>query len=111
MISFNLFQLLSCLQFEQSTASLKKELEVITPQLDEMRKRKNERRRQFVEILDQIHNISKELCRSTEDNLFTMAIDESDLSLKQLEELQRQSVTLQKEKVQFLFCFPLVPSY
>ncbi|CAK9165217.1 unnamed protein product [Ilex paraguariensis] len=85
-------------KFEQSTASLKKELELITPQLDEMRKRKNERRRQFVEILDQIHNISKELCRSTEDNLFTMAIDESDLSLKQLEELQRQSVTLQKEK-------------
>ncbi|XP_059651539.1 65-kDa microtubule-associated protein 3-like isoform X2 [Cornus florida] len=85
-------------QFEQSAGSLKKELEAIMPQLEEMRKRKSERRSQFVKVLDQIRSISKEIYRSTEDDLCTTVVDESDLSLKKLEELRSQLLALQKEK-------------
>ncbi|KAA8520527.1 hypothetical protein F0562_014783 [Nyssa sinensis] len=86
------------MKLEQGAGNLKKEVEAVMPQLEEMRKRKSERKSQFVEVLDQIRNISKEICRSTEDDLYTTIIDESDLSLKRLEELQSQLLALQKEK-------------
>lgn len=88
-----------CQQVEQNTRSLKKELEAIKPELDEMRKRKFERRNRFIEVLDKIHAISKEIYRSEEDNPHMRVIDESDLSLRRLEELQRQLLALEKEKV------------
>lgn len=88
-----------CQQVEQSTGSLKKELEAIMPELDEMRKRKIERRNRFVEVLDKIHDISKEIYRTKEDNSYMRVIDESDLSLKRLDELQSQLLALEKEKV------------
>lgn len=69
------------------------------PELDEMRKRKFERRNRFVEVLDKIDDISKEIYRSKEDNSYMRVIDESDLSLKRLDELQSQLLALEKEKV------------
>ena len=49
-----------------------------------MRKLKCERKKQFVEVLDQLLNISKELCKPREDNLYKIVMDETDLSLKRL---------------------------
>ncbi|KAI3884729.1 hypothetical protein MKW92_039499 [Papaver armeniacum] len=43
---------------QKSTGKLKEELRAIIPQLDEMKKRKWERRNQFVEVLDHIQKIA-----------------------------------------------------
>ncbi|CAL5397983.1 unnamed protein product [Camellia sinensis] len=86
------------LHTKQCAGSLKKELEAVMPLLEEMRKKKFERRSQFVEVLDKIKNISKEMCISLEDNRCMAVINENDLSLKRLEELHIQLHALQKEK-------------
>ena len=86
----------------QSARTLKEELEAIVPILEEMRKQKIERRHQFLEVLDQIKNISKEIYRSTEDSQCTVVTNECDLSLKRLEELHIQLHALQKEKVCYM---------
>lgn len=71
---------------------------MIIPLLDEMQKRKAERRSRFLEFFEQIKHISNELS-SEECNHHKNALDESDLSIKKLEELQEQLESLQKEKV------------
>ena len=45
-------------------------------------------RNQFVKLLEQIENISNELYNDSEDTLFSLVVDETDLFLKKLEELQ-----------------------
>ncbi|KAI3693292.1 hypothetical protein L6452_33126 [Arctium lappa] len=87
-------QPLSMKQFEPS--SLRKQLAAILPQLEMMQKKKSERKLQFTEILDQIHNISTEL--STEDKSCMPVIDESDLSLGRLEEFKTKLHALENEK-------------
>ncbi|KAF6152232.1 hypothetical protein GIB67_005886 [Kingdonia uniflora] len=63
-----------------------------------MRKRKCERRNQFVEVLDQIQKLSREISATIQYNPSQAAIDEADLSLKKLEELTRHLQALQKYK-------------
>lgn len=92
-------QLISCFQSDQNTGNLKEELRAIVPQLEEMRKRKCDRRNQFLEALEQIHKISTEIYTPLENKLVKTVLDESDLSLKKLDELHRQLQALQKEKV------------
>jgi protein regulator of cytokinesis 1 len=75
---------------------LKEELRKTIPQLEEMRKRKLDRRKQFHEVLEGIRKISSEIYGSSDHNVF---VDEADLSLKKLEELHRQLHELEKEKV------------
>ncbi|KAF2292049.1 hypothetical protein GH714_000357 [Hevea brasiliensis] len=81
-------------QADQNAGSLKEELQRILPQLDEMRKRKLDRRSQFLEVLEEIQKISNEIYGSA----VHIFVDEADLSLRKLEELQRQLHALQKEK-------------
>ncbi|XP_018817914.1 65-kDa microtubule-associated protein 3-like [Juglans regia] len=85
-------------QSVQNTGSLKEELSRILPQLEEMRKRKSERRNQFLEVQEQIQKISNEIYGSTEYISSMLVVDESDLSLRKLEELHRELHELQKEK-------------
>ena len=87
------------LQSDQNLGSLKEELKIIVPQIEEMRKRKVERRNQFLEVLDQIQKISSEIYCSSEYTPYNTIVDESDLSLRKLEELHRELQSLQKEKV------------
>ncbi|KAK1305744.1 65-kDa microtubule-associated protein 3 [Acorus calamus] len=82
---------------DQSGVSLKEELKAIVPQLEEMRKRKSDRRIQFLEVLEKIQKASVEI-GSVDVNMSMMVVDETDLSLKRLEELQKQLQALQKEK-------------
>lgn len=82
----------------QSSRSLKMELQTIIPQLQEMQRRKKERSLQFTDVLEQIHNITRDLCSSLDENAFVAVFDETDLSLKRLEELKIQLLALQKEK-------------
>ncbi|CAL9100732.1 unnamed protein product, partial [Musa acuminata var. zebrina] len=84
-------------QSNHSTGSLKEELKSIGPQLEEMRKRKVERWNQFLEVIEQIRKISFEIT-SSEGNQSKLAVDESDLSARRLEDLYRQLESLQKEK-------------
>lgn len=93
--------LLVCPQFDtKSCGTLKKERETVVLQLEEMRKLKTERKKQFSEVLHQLKNISSELYGSVAVNAYS---DENNLSLKRLEELQKQLVQLQNEKVISVF--------
>ncbi|XP_073061403.1 65-kDa microtubule-associated protein 9-like [Primulina eburnea] len=80
------------------SGTLKKELLAIMPQLEDMKKKKTERKGQFAEVKKQINCILKEFSGSTEEILDTLVIDDSDLSLKKLEDLQNKLLLLQKEK-------------
>lgn len=81
---------------------MKEELKKILPQLEEMRKRKSERRNQFLDALEEIRNISNEIQGSI-GYIPSTTVDETDLSLRKLEELHRQLQALQKEKVKLFF--------
>ncbi|KAJ8752928.1 hypothetical protein K2173_008663 [Erythroxylum novogranatense] len=81
-------------QADKSAGSLKEEYQRILPQLEEMRKRKSDRKSQFVEVLGEIEKMSNELHGSA----VHMHVDETDLSLRKLEELNRQFHALQTEK-------------
>ncbi|XP_020219857.1 65-kDa microtubule-associated protein 3 [Cajanus cajan] len=79
----------------KSCGSLKKARETVVTQLEEMRKLKTERKKKFSEVLYQLKIISSELYDSMVVNAF---LDENNLSLKRLEELQKQLLQLQNEK-------------
>ncbi|RDX98664.1 65-kDa microtubule-associated protein 3, partial [Mucuna pruriens] len=81
---------------DHKAESLKEELARIRPELEEMQKRKSERRNQFIEVQEQIQSISNEIYGPRE--YITVVVDETDLSLRRLEELHRQLLALQKEK-------------
>ncbi|XP_061348609.1 65-kDa microtubule-associated protein 3-like [Gastrolobium bilobum] len=79
----------------KSCGSLKKGRETVVSQLDEMHKLKTERKKQFLEVLHQLQNISCELYGSVGVSAY---FDENNLSLKRLEELQKQLLQFQNEK-------------
>uniref|UniRef100_A0A1J3HR31 65-kDa microtubule-associated protein 3 n=1 Tax=Noccaea caerulescens TaxID=107243 RepID=A0A1J3HR31_NOCCA len=85
-------------QSDQSVGSLKQELGTILPELEEMQKRKTERRNQFVPVLEEIVSIANDIRGQGEDVPSKPRIDETDLSMRKLEELQCQLRALQKEK-------------
>ncbi|KAI3731268.1 hypothetical protein L1987_62456 [Smallanthus sonchifolius] len=81
-------------QSDQNPKSLKAELRAILPELEEMKKRKAERKNQFIEVLEQIQKIQMEIYTTS----FKTVLDETDLSLRKLEELHVQLQVLEKEK-------------
>ncbi|XP_060203445.1 65-kDa microtubule-associated protein 3 [Lycium barbarum] len=85
-------------QSDQSLGGLKAELRTILPELDEMRNRKSERKNQFIEVTKQIQKIRDEIFRPTGCTSTTVVVDESDLSIRKLEELHAELLALQKEK-------------
>ncbi|KAH7854675.1 hypothetical protein Vadar_016726 [Vaccinium darrowii] len=78
--------------------NLKEELSAIIQRLEETRKWKCDRRNQLVEVLGQIQKISSELQCSSGYSPASAVEDETDLSLRKLEELQRELQALRKEK-------------
>ena len=58
---------------------------------------KSDRRNQFLDVLEKIERIKTEISGSTIPS--KMVLDETDLSHRKLEELQRHLYELQKEKV------------
>nr|XP_043617309.1 65-kDa microtubule-associated protein 3-like [Erigeron canadensis] len=81
-------------QSDQKAGSLKVELRAILPELEEMKKRKAERRNKFLQLLEQIQKIHKEMYATSSN----MVLDETDLSIRKLDELNTKLQTLQKEK-------------
>lgn len=98
-------------QPDQKAIGLKEELNMIIPSIEEMRKKRSERKKQFVEVLDQICDISSEIYGSAENSLSQRTVDENDLSLRRLEELQPQLLALQKEKVHSLGFFDVIGDF
>ncbi|KAK1392833.1 65-kDa microtubule-associated protein 3 [Heracleum sosnowskyi] len=84
-------------QSDQTPRSLKEELRTIRPQLEEMRKRKLDRRNQFYDVVEQIQKIRNEIYRSDKSTC-SPGVAATDLSLRKLEELQQELQDLQKEK-------------
>ncbi|KAL8126257.1 65-kDa microtubule-associated protein 3-like [Apium graveolens] len=85
-------------QSDQTPRSLKEELKTIRPQLEEMQKRKLDRRNQFYDVVAQVQKIRNEIDRSDKSTIYSPGVDEADLSLRKLEELQQELQDLQKEK-------------
>lgn len=85
-------------QTEHRAGSLKEELSALLPYLEEMRKRKLDRKNHFLDIIEQIQEVSTEIYGSETYDSTEKVVDENDLSLGRLEELQRQLQSLQKEK-------------
>ncbi|KAF3661983.1 65-kDa microtubule-associated protein 3 [Capsicum annuum] len=82
-------------QSDKNQGGLKSELRAVLPELEEMQKRKSERKNQFIEVMKQIQMIKNEIYRFSSTSL---VVDESDLSLRKLEELHTELLALQKEK-------------
>ncbi|KAL0317702.1 UNVERIFIED_CONTAM: microtubule-associated protein 3 [Sesamum angustifolium] len=91
-------------QLRQAIADAEAELAAICSamgeraKIEEMRKRKSDRKNQFIEVLEEIQRIKHEIYRSGGYVYNNMAVDETDLSIRKLEELHRELQALQKEK-------------
>ncbi|CAN6478905.1 unnamed protein product [Victoria cruziana] len=84
---------------ERRPSSLKEQLALLTPLLEDLRIRKEERVKQFADIKAQIEKISGELSGYTELNVKnSVIVEEYDLSLRKLNECQLHLQSLQKEK-------------
>ena len=85
-------------QNELKSASLKAQLSAIAPQLEEFRSKKQERIKQFTEVISQIEKISNEIkgVHATSEH---WSSNEEDLSIRRLDELRDRLQVLQKEKV------------
>ncbi|XP_047057011.1 65-kDa microtubule-associated protein 3 [Lolium rigidum] len=84
-------------QPNQKLHGLREELNAIIPYLEDMRTRKVERWNQFVHVLEEIKKVSSEI-RPSDFVPFKTPVDQSDLSLRKLEELTKELESLQKEK-------------
>lgn len=86
------------LQPEKTSGTIKEQLAAIAPALEQLWKQKEERVKEFSDVQSQIQKICGEIAGNL--NLSeTPAVDESDLSLKKLDECQSELQDLQKEKV------------
>ncbi|CAN1242311.1 65-kDa microtubule-associated protein 1 [Linum perenne] len=82
---------------EKTSGTIKEQLEAIAPALEQLWKQKEERVNEFSDVQSQIQKICREIAGSV-DSDGTPAVDESDLSLKRLNEYHAHLQELQKEK-------------
>lgn len=101
LIEFYALTILLSLQPEKMSGTLKEQLDAITPALQEMRLRKEERMNQFRSVQGQIQKISAEIAGQSvyDDSITNVIVNENDLSLKKLEEYQIELQRLHNEKV------------
>lgn len=89
------------IQSEKKSASLKEQLGLIMPLVDDLRAKKDERVKQFGDIKAQIEKITGEIsgCCNIVNSLSSLNLEEHDLSMRKLSECQSHLLALQKEKV------------
>lgn len=90
------------MQSDQNPETLKAELRKILPEIEEMRKKKIDRKNEVFQVLFEVQSIKNEICSSDGFRSNEPASDEADLSTKRLEELHKELQALQKEKVYIL---------
>ncbi|CAH2043881.1 unnamed protein product [Thlaspi arvense] len=84
---------------DQCGRSLKEELGKIILKLEDMEKRKSERKNQFIQVIEDIRCVKDEINGESDETCSSdFSIDESDLSLRKLEELHTELYTLQELK-------------
>ncbi|KAJ0038743.1 hypothetical protein Pint_22508 [Pistacia integerrima] len=90
----------SQIQTEKRSTSLKEKLASVTPLVDDLRIKKEERMKQFSDIKAQIEKISGEISGYDHLNssLINLSLEEEDLSVRRLTDYQTHLRTLQKEK-------------
>lgn len=83
------------------SASLKEQLGLIMPLVDDLKAKKDERVKQLADIKAQIEKITSEIsgCGNIVNSLSTLNLEEDDLSTRKLSECQSHLRVLQKEKV------------
>ncbi|CAN1839260.1 65-kDa microtubule-associated protein 6 [Linum perenne] len=81
-------------QKDKKTMSLKEKLASVSPLVDDLKMKKEERLKQFDDIKSQIEKISGEISGYSS----SLSLDEHDLSMRKLNEYQTHLRTLQKEK-------------
>uniref|UniRef100_J3M9I8 65-kDa microtubule-associated protein 3 n=1 Tax=Oryza brachyantha TaxID=4533 RepID=J3M9I8_ORYBR len=84
-------------QSNQKACGLREELCAILPYLEEMKRKKAERWNQFLDVVGRIKKISSEI-RPENFMPFEVPVDQSDISLRKLEELRVELQSLEKEK-------------
>lgn len=87
------------LQPGKTTGTIKEQLAAIAPALELLWKQKEERIKEFSDVQSQIQKICGEIAGTLTINDQTPAVDETDLSLKKLDEYQCHLQELQKDKV------------
>ncbi|CAH1451014.1 unnamed protein product [Lactuca virosa] len=83
---------------EKTGGTIKEQLAAIAPALEQLWKQKKERIEEFSDVQTQIQKICGEIAGSSERATGNQGVDESDLSLKKLDEFHDQLQQLQKEK-------------
>ncbi|XP_008782927.1 65-kDa microtubule-associated protein 1-like [Phoenix dactylifera] len=85
---------------DKSSGTIKEQLAAIAPALEQLCKQKEERIKDFADVLSQIQKIQGEIAGTLKngEKMGTSAVDEEDLSLKKLDEYHSQLQELQKEK-------------
>ncbi|KAI4307946.1 hypothetical protein L6164_031070 [Bauhinia variegata] len=85
---------------DKTSGTIKEQLAAIAPILEQLWKQKEERIEEFSDVQSQIQKICGEIAGglNISDQNGTPVVDESDLSLKKLDEYQSQLQELQKEK-------------
>lgn len=91
------------IQTEKKMASLKEKLASVSPLLEDLRMKREERIKQFADIKTQIEKISGEISGYNYPNdINSLTLEDQDLSLRRLTEFQTHLQTLQKDKVWIL---------
>lgn len=91
--------------WDQGTGSLKEELGLIAPELAEMRRRREERRRQFADVTQRVNRIQEEMDllagggHGQPHAHAAVVVDGSDLTTTKLDALRAYLHHLQQEKV------------
>lgn len=83
---------------EKTSGTIKEQLAAVAPTLEKLCLQKEERLRDFSDVQTQIQEICGEIAGKINLNDEAPVVDESDLSLKKLEEYHAQLQELQKEK-------------
>ncbi|XVF77345.1 hypothetical protein PTKIN_Ptkin14bG0035400 [Pterospermum kingtungense] len=83
---------------ETGSGTIKEQLTAIAPVLKQLWKQKEERVKECSDVQSQIQMICAEIAGNSHERTAAAAVDESDLSLKRLDEYQVKLQELQKEK-------------
>ena len=87
-------------QPDKSSGTIKEQLAAIAPALEQLWQQKEERVREFSDVQSQIQKICGEIAGGLSNG--PHVVDESDLSLKRLDDYKSKLQELQKEKVTIL---------
>lgn len=85
------------------SGTIKEQLAAIAPALEQLWKQKEERVKEFTDVRSQIQKICGEIAGSSTLSDLAPEVDETDLSLKRLDEYQAHLQELQQEKVSNIF--------